>query len=92
MADAARTDRTRHRMKDALVLGGLLLAFALLMTMHMAIVFGLAQRSPRWRALAALFVPPLAPYWALRGGMMVRASVWIGSLVLYATFLGIAAA
>jgi hypothetical protein len=68
-----------------------LLAFATLITVHVAIVFGLAQRHPRWRAAVAFFVPPLAPYWALRGGMVVLGGIWIGSVILYTTLLGIAA-
>ena len=78
-------------MKDALLVGGLVLAFATLVTVHVAIVLGLAWQHPRWRALAALFVPPLAPYWALRGGMKVRGGVWIGSVVLYTSLLGVSA-
>jgi hypothetical protein len=78
-------------MRDALLLGGLLLAFATLVTVHLAIVFDLAFQYPRWRALAAFFIPPLAPYWALRDGMVVRAGMWIGSVILYTTLLGIAA-
>lgn len=78
-------------MKDAILVSGWVLAFATLVTVHVAIVLGLAWRVPRWRALAALFVPPLAPYWALRGGMAVRGAIWIGSVVLYASLLGISA-
>lgn len=78
-------------MKDGILVGGLVLAFATLVTVHVAIVLGLAFRDPRWRALAAFFVPPLAPYWALRGGMAVRGAIWIGSVVLYTSLLGISA-
>ena len=78
-------------MRDSLLLGGLLLAFATLITVHIGIVFGLSQRHPRWRAALALFVPPLAPYWALRAGMVVRGGIWIGSVILYTTLLGLAA-
>ena len=78
-------------MKDAIVVGGLVLAFATLVTVHVAIVLGLAGRDPRWRALVALVVLPLAPYWALRGGMTKRGSVWIGSVVLYTSLLGVSA-
>lgn len=78
-------------MKDAVLIGGLLLAFATLVTVHVAIVFALAQQHPRWRAAAAFFVPPLAPYWALRGGMVLRGALWIGSVILYTTLLGLAA-
>jgi len=78
-------------MRDALLYGGLILAFAALVTVHVAIVFGLAYQHPRWRALVAFVVPPLAPYWALRCGMVVRGGVWIGSVILYTTLLGLAA-
>ena len=78
-------------MKDGILVGGLMLAFATLVTVHVAIVLGLAWRDPRWRALAAFVVPPLAPYWALRSGMMVRGAIWIGSVVLYTSLLGISA-
>jgi hypothetical protein len=79
-------------MRDAVVLAGLLLAFATLVTVHVAIVFGLAFKQPRWRALAALVVPPLAPYWALTGGMRVRAGIWLASVLLYVLSYGLAAA
>ena len=49
----------------------------------MAIVFGLALRPPRWRALVALTVPPLAPYWGARGGMHARVVVWGASAAAY---------
>jgi hypothetical protein len=78
-------------MRDALLFGGLLLAFAALCTVHVAIVWDLAKEHPRWRALVAFFVPPLAPYWALRSGMVVRGGIWIGSVILYTTLLGLAA-
>ncbi|HEX9295908.1 MAG TPA: hypothetical protein VF881_08730 [Polyangiaceae bacterium] len=78
-------------MRDVLLVGGLVLAFATLVTVHVAIVFGLAKEQPRWRAAVAFFVPPLAPYWALRGGMKVRGGIWIGSVILYSALLGVAA-
>jgi len=78
-------------MKDGILVGGLVLAFAVLVTVHVAIVLGLAWRDPRWHALAAFFVPPLAPYWAFRSGMKVRGGIWIGSVVLYTSLLGITA-
>jgi hypothetical protein len=78
-------------MRDGIIVGGLVLTFAALVTVHFAIVLGLAFRDPRWRALVAFVVPPLAPYWALRSGMMVRGAVWIGSVVVYTSLLGISA-
>ena len=70
-------------MKDTVVVITLVLAFALFITAHIAIAFGLAFRAPKWRAPAAFFVAPLAPYWAWREHMRVRFGVWVAALVLY---------
>lgn len=70
-------------MKDIIVVGLLVVAFAWLLTVHVAIVFGLAKRAPRWRAAAAFLVPVLAPYWAWREQMRARAGMWLGGLLLY---------
>jgi hypothetical protein len=70
-------------MRDAVTLGALVLTFALFVTVHVATVFGLSMRPPRWRAAVALVVVPLAPYWALGSKMKVRGVLWIGALVLY---------
>jgi len=78
-------------MRDIIVIGGLVLAFATLISAHVAIAYGLLKQSPRWRAALAFLVPPLAPYWALRLGMMVRGTVWVAAVIAYATFLGLAA-
>lgn len=66
-----------------IVVGTLVLAFALFLTTHVAITYGLAFRPPRWRALVAFFVAPLAPYWAWREHMRVRTWLWLAALVLY---------
>ncbi|MBX3233876.1 MAG: hypothetical protein KIT84_31495 [Labilithrix sp.] len=70
-------------MKDIIVVGLLVIAFAWLLTVHAAIVFGLAKKQPRWRAAAALFVPVLAPYWAWHEHMRARAGMWLGGIVAY---------
>lgn len=70
-------------MKDIIVVGLLLVAFALLITVHVTIVFGLAKKQPRWRAPVAFFVPVLAPVWAFQERMRVRAGIWVGAVVLY---------
>lgn len=62
---------------DRVILVATVLSFALWVTAHVATVFGLATRTPRWRALVALLVLPLAPYWAARERMRARAVVWI---------------
>jgi hypothetical protein len=69
--------------KDLIVVATLVLAFASLLTAHVTIAYGLARRPPRWRALAALFVPPMAPLWAWRERMRVRTIVWVAALSLY---------
>lgn len=70
-------------MKDLVVVITLVLAFALFITAHVAIVYGLAVRPPRWRAAAALLVSPLGVYWAWREQMRIRAGIWGAALALY---------
>ncbi len=62
-------------------------AFGLLVTAQVALVVSLAFRQPRWRALAACLVPPLAVYFGWRERLRAWAAVWLGSLVAYATAL-----
>jgi len=78
-------------MKDSIAIGGLVFAFAALITVHVAIALGLLFRLPRWRAGGGALLPPLAPYWALRVGMPRRGWLWIASVALYACFLALAA-
>ncbi len=68
--------------RDELVAGAVVLAFALLVTAHVTIAAGLLRHPPRWRALAALVVPPLAPYWAW-GPMRRRAVLWLAAAFVY---------
>jgi len=70
-------------LKDMILVGAVVLAFALLVTAHLAIIVGLVAKTPRWRALAALVFAPLAPYWAWREHMRVRAGLWAAGLVIY---------
>lgn len=70
-------------MKDMIVVGTLVLAFALFVTAHVAITWGLAFRTPRWRAPVAFVAAPLAPFWAWRERMRIRACVWLAALILY---------
>jgi hypothetical protein len=75
---------------DERVVACLVVAFASLVTAHVAIVAGLAVRPPRWRAPAAAIVFPLAPYWAGRAGMHARSVVWIFSAAAYLVCLWLA--
>ena len=70
-------------MKDLIVVATLVISLALFITAHVTITYGLAFRQPRWRALVAFFVAPLAPFWAWRERMRVRAGIWAAALVLY---------
>lgn len=70
-------------MSDAAVLVFAVLTFAVLVTAHVTLVFGLARREPRWRAAVAFFVPPLAPYWGLGERMRVRSIIWCVAFALY---------
>lgn len=66
-----------------MLVAAVVLAFASLVTAHLAIVVGLLGRPPRWRAPAALLLAPLAPFWAWRERMRFRAGVWAAGLVVY---------
>lgn len=66
-----------------LIVGVCVVAFALLVTVHVWIVAGLLRRPPRWRALAGLLVPPLALWFAFQERMRMRATLWLGFAVLY---------
>jgi len=69
--------------RDEIVSAALVLAFASLVTAHVALVAGLASRPPRWRSLVALLVAPLAPWWGRQDGMHRRTVAWVASAVAY---------
>jgi len=71
-------------MRDMVVVAAVVFFFALFVTSHLTIAFGLARRPPRWRALVALVAFPLAPYFALRERMRGRAFLWLFAFVGYA--------
>ncbi len=78
-------------MKDGVVLAALLLSFATLVTMHVAIVVRLIWRAtPRYRGVVALVVPPLAPVWAYEQRWRRMCWIWGGAVVIYASFLAVA--
>ena len=66
------------------------LAFAALVTAHVRLLCGLVVRPPRLRALWALLVPPLAPFWAYRERLRGWATIWIVALVAYGLSLLVA--
>jgi hypothetical protein len=76
--------------KDLIAVALVVLGFAALVTAHVTIVFGLLRRAPRWRAPLALVIAPLAPWWAWRERMRVRAWLWSIALVVYAAAMVLA--
>lgn len=71
-------------MKDIIVLATVIVAFATLITVHVAVAGRLVLRArPRWRGLVALIVPPLAPIWAFREGWRRSGIAWIAAVLLY---------
>ncbi|MFO0555024.1 MAG: hypothetical protein U0271_41990 [Polyangiaceae bacterium] len=71
-------------MRDAVVLGMLVLGFAGFITTHfvLAVMLLFAER-PRWRGAVALLVPPLGALWAWRAGRKPTVVLWIVSVLLY---------
>jgi hypothetical protein len=70
------------------VFATLVVAFATLVTVHIAIAFGLARRPPRWHGLLALVVAPLAPWWGWQARMRVRGVLWVAAAATYGIALG----
>jgi hypothetical protein len=75
---------------DHVVLVLLVVSFASLVTVHVALAFGLAMRRPRWRGAVAFLLPPLAPYWGMLERMRVRSLLWLIALASYVVGLIIA--
>lgn len=77
-------------MSPTLLTAWLVGAFACLVTVHVSIAWGLAWRRPRWRALSALLVVPLAPWLAFRARLRARAVAWLVSAIAYGVALALA--
>jgi hypothetical protein len=67
-----------------------IVSFAMLLTAHVVIAASLLARPPRWRALVALLLPPLAPYYALRERQRGRGATWLAAAMVYALGLFVA--
>jgi hypothetical protein len=77
--------------KDIIVLATLIVAFASLVTIHVAVASRLVLRArPRWRGLVALVVPPLAPILAFREGWRRSGIAWIAAVLVYVAVLIVA--
>ena len=76
-----------HGTFQGAVTAGLIVAFASLVTVHVATLFGLLRaKSYRW-ALLGFALPPLAPYGAFTLGMRTRAILWVAVATLYVVAL-----
>jgi hypothetical protein len=73
-------------LKATLVGAWLAIALAAHVGAHLALLVGLARRTPRWRAIAALLVPPLAPIWGWKE-MPKRANAWVFAFAAYAVVI-----
>jgi hypothetical protein len=79
--------------RDAVLLGALLISFATLITAHVAIAVRLALHArPRYRGIVAFVVPPLAPYWAHAHGFRKTCWLWVSAVTCYALAVVLAAA
>jgi hypothetical protein len=66
------------------------LALGLFATAHVAIVARLFGLGPRWRALVALVVPPLALFWGAEARLKLWCRLWLGALLTYSLTLALA--
>ena len=75
--------------RDEVIAGAIVVAFAALVTSHVTLVGHLALRPPRWRAVVALLVAPLAPWCGAARTSRTRTIVWIASAIAYVVLIAI---
>lgn len=69
---------------DGVVLVALLVSFATLVSVHLAIAVRMVWRvRPRYRGLVALIVVPLAPLWAYEQRWRRMSATWVTALGIY---------
>jgi len=71
-----------------LLVGVTALALLAAIAAHATLLVRVARQRPRYLALVALAIPPLAPYWAWRAGARRPVYLWLAAVILYA--LGVA--
>ena len=74
-------------MSDLVRFCAVVLAFALFGTVHVVVCASLVGRTPIWKPAIALFVPPLAPAFAVGARRTGLAVVWAGAAVIYGVCL-----
>jgi hypothetical protein len=73
---------------DALVMVSIVVSFALFVTAHVALIFGLLTRRPAWQALLAVLLFPLAAYYGHRERLRVRTALWVAAAFAYVAARG----
>ncbi len=63
--------------------GALAAVLAALLGAHAVLLLGVARRLGWTRALAALLLPPLAPFWGWQAGLRRTSFVWGAALAAY---------
>jgi hypothetical protein len=76
--------------RDIALLAFLVLAFATLLTAHLALALAMARRGHRSRALAALVIVPIAPYLGWRDGFRFCGALWMAAAISYSGALWLA--
>ncbi len=71
-------------MRDEALTIAVVAAFALLVTVHLAIFYALVRRRHIAEGFGGLLALPAAPWLAFRNGMPALAILWIVSAALYA--------
>jgi predicted cobalt transporter CbtA len=61
----------------------LALSFAVWVTVHVALSWGLLTRRPAWHGLLGFFVIPLAPLFGFKQELRTRAILWLAALGVY---------
>src|SRR5580658_5569133 len=79
-----RTTHFGSPVKDGILLGVVILAFAGALACHVTLAVGLSRRSPRLCGLVAFIVPPLGPHWGWRKQMRFRSAACVACIVIYA--------
>lgn len=74
-------------MSDGALTIAVITTFAVLVTVHVATIFGLVKRRELLHAAGGLVFPPFAPYCAFVRGMRVRAVLWGVAASLYCVAL-----
>ena len=68
---------------DVLSYAALVLSFALWVTVHFSLSWGLLKRRPAWHGVLGFMVIPLAPLFGFKQQLKGRVVLWLASLAGY---------